>query len=347
MAVGTWRQPDRTTQGGTEYKVNLENCFMVAERLARAFAPHEQDTPNMTVRVDPGWIWANGTLIEKSAQITGTITKPTSKPRIDRVVISAANGNASVVTGTEADNPVPPAIPAGYLPCAQIYLTPTMSAITNSVITDERVLMGGGGGEGTQQIGIWLYSSGGSYTWTRPAWVSRVLVILCGGGGGGGGSGLSAGGGGGAGGWAWGIYSVTGVSQVTVTVGSGGICPDPHYGGTNGGTSSFGSYISATGGGGGASGHAGGGGGVGGSGSNGLVNGVGASGGNASGDYSGAGGSLNIWPYGGRGGARVNGGNGQAGVNYGSGGSGGFYASYARPGGNGAPGMVMIVGWKE
>jgi hypothetical protein len=61
--------------------------------------------------------------------------------RIDRVVLDQATGTASVLTGAAVSaGPVPPAIPAGRLPCAQIALAAATTAITDDLITDERNL---------------------------------------------------------------------------------------------------------------------------------------------------------------------------------------------------------------
>jgi hypothetical protein len=76
----------------------------------------------------------------KFCQVTPTFTAPAaSNFRIDRVVINALTGIISVVTGTPTTGtPSPPAIPFGYLPCAQVSLASTTTAISNSQITDER-----------------------------------------------------------------------------------------------------------------------------------------------------------------------------------------------------------------
>jgi hypothetical protein len=92
-------------------------------------------------------------------------------------------------------------------------------------------------------ISIQTFSSSG--TWTNPG-ASLVRVKMVGGGGGGCGYCES----GGAGGYAEGIYSVSGVSSVGVTVGSGGGGAGYYQGCPGGGTSSFGGYLSASGGGG-------------------------------------------------------------------------------------------------
>jgi hypothetical protein len=102
-----------------------------------------------------------------------------------------------------------------------------------------------------------VFTSSG--TFTVPDGVTAVKVTVCGGGGGGGAgyttsaTGVSGvGGGGGGGGFA--IDFVTGLTPggtVTVTVGAAGAAGSAGSGGA-GGTSSFGAYVSATGGGGGA-----------------------------------------------------------------------------------------------
>jgi len=81
-------------------------------------------------------------------------------------------------------------------------------------------------------------------TWTRPAGVKYVKVQVNGAGGGGGGHGE----GGAAGGYAELFLNVTGISSVGITVGTGG--GGTYYSGAagNGNASSFGPYVSASGG---------------------------------------------------------------------------------------------------
>ena len=139
MTVGTFTQPDHLTQDGSTYKLAIKNSTMVMSRLAAAFAPHEQNTPNMTVRVDAGYLWVDGVLTEIAAQNSATITVPGTNPRIDRVVKDIATAAISVVTGTEAASPSAPDIPEDKEPICQIYLETTTTAIDNTMITDERV----------------------------------------------------------------------------------------------------------------------------------------------------------------------------------------------------------------
>lgn len=87
------------------------------------------------------------------------------------------------------------------------------------------------------------YTSGTS-TWTKPAGCNTVHVLVCGAGGGAAGYCES----GGAGGYVEEIIDVSSVSSVTVTVGGGGGAVGYYAAGGRGGTSSFGSYCTATGG---------------------------------------------------------------------------------------------------
>jgi hypothetical protein len=92
-------------------------------------------------------------------------------------------------------------------------------------------------------ISIISYSSGTS-TYTVPVGCTKILVQVQGGGGGAAGYGES----GGAGGFAEGMYSVTPGATYTVTIGGAGSSVGYYAAAGNGGTTSFGSLISASGG---------------------------------------------------------------------------------------------------
>jgi hypothetical protein len=152
MAVGTFTQPDHETQAASAYKDALDNSIAVMSRVGALFAPHEQDTPDMTVRLDAGALPSGTGVLEVTAQSTYTLVAPVSNPRIDRVVIDAATGVVSVIQGTEASSPVPPNITTGKLPICQISLATDTTEITNADITDERLLGGGSGSSSYQDI---------------------------------------------------------------------------------------------------------------------------------------------------------------------------------------------------
>lgn len=87
-------------------------------------------------------------------------------------------------------------------------------------------------------------SVSGTYTWTKPTGCKTIRVICVGGGGGACGHGES----GGAGGFAEKWINVESITSVSVTVGGRGGGSGYHSGSGDGGTSSFGSYVSAAGG---------------------------------------------------------------------------------------------------
>ena len=93
-------------------------------------------------------------------------------------------------------------------------------------------------------VSMSVYTS--NSTWSRPTGVKRILVRICGAGGAGSGVGEA----GGAGGYAEEIIDVTGVSSISVTIGQPGSWGGTYYSGgaANGGSSSFGNYLSASGG---------------------------------------------------------------------------------------------------
>jgi hypothetical protein len=93
---------------------------------------------------------------------------------------------------------------------------------------------------GAASIQVWT----GNGTWTRPAGVKYIRVQIQAGAGGGSGHGE----GGGAGGYAERFLDVTGISSVAITIGGGGSGTYYANAGGNGAGSSFGPYVSASGG---------------------------------------------------------------------------------------------------
>jgi hypothetical protein len=93
-------------------------------------------------------------------------------------------------------------------------------------------------------ISINSWNTAGTYTWTKPADCTKILIQVQGAGGGG----CSFCESGGAGGYSERLLDVTSISSVTVTVGAGGANTGYYSAAGDGGSSSFGSYCSATGG---------------------------------------------------------------------------------------------------
>lgn len=227
----------------------LNGDLSVLARLSAAFAPHETMPPSMRVAVDAGALFAAGALVEIPAQISTEIVPPSANARIDRVVLDRISGALSIVTGIEAANPVPPAIPASQAPVAQIRLNVGTTAIVNALMVDERIALGGGG-QGL--LGIQQFTGNGTYTPT-PGTASVVVEVIGGGGGGGGCAAPSASQGAAGGGGSSGSYArarfTSGFVGAAITVGAGGAATSsgsPR--GNPGDASSFGALVTAPGG---------------------------------------------------------------------------------------------------
>ncbi|ALJ36892.1 MULTISPECIES: hypothetical protein [Azospirillum] len=112
--------------------------WAVARRIVGPFAPRELTIPSMSLGLDAGWLLKESNLLEVPAQTVGPFA-PTANLRVDRVVIDHSTGEAEIILGVESST-VPPAIPAGKLPIAQVHLLNNTSAITNDIVVDERAL---------------------------------------------------------------------------------------------------------------------------------------------------------------------------------------------------------------
>lgn len=140
--VTTFTQPDFTSQSGAAYKANIDGAIAALARLAALFAPHQQATADMTVRLNGGTIFNPVTLARSTvaAQSTGTITAPSGDPRYDIVYVDRESGAVGVATGSESASPADPAVPSGKVPVARVRLTVGQTEIVNADIDDVRDL---------------------------------------------------------------------------------------------------------------------------------------------------------------------------------------------------------------
>jgi hypothetical protein len=259
MPVDPFVEPDSSVQPAAAYPAIVDGAISATARIGANFAPHAQNAPSMTVAVSAGHVMDGPVLVERPGQTTGTIVAPASNPRIDRVVVDNLTGAISVVTGAESASPVAPAIPAGTSPIARVSLQSATTAITNSLIVDERDFSNLGVSSGAL-VGVQVFTSSGTYSPTLGT--KRVVVEVQGGGGSGGSCAAtgattgSAASGGGSGAYAKAQFTAS-FAGVSVTVGSGGSAPSAGANdGNPGGASSFGALVIAGGGGNGRAGHA-------------------------------------------------------------------------------------------
>lgn len=137
------------------------------------------------------------------------------------------------------------AIPVGYNLSLSGTVLNASSMMPNPSGNAGRILVSNGSSTSWQSVGpvsMQVFESSG--TWNRPSGIRRILVRLTGAGGGGSGHGE----GGGAGGYSERIIDVTSISSVSVTVGVGGGGTFYANAGGGGTGTSFGPYLSATGG---------------------------------------------------------------------------------------------------
>ena len=145
MPTTKFVQPNFTSQTATAYKCNLDADMQVLEILGNEFAPHQQDSPDMTVRVEEGRIlspYGTGLGVHYiAAQNSPAMAAPAANPRIDAIVLDVVSGAVSVITGTEAPSPPIPETPYGKLSIAAVLLQTTTTQITDSMIRDDRCIV--------------------------------------------------------------------------------------------------------------------------------------------------------------------------------------------------------------
>ena len=105
------------------------------------FAPSQQSTPNMTLKLSAGSLQIGTALVKVASQNTSTITAPITNPRYDIVHIDPVTGAVGVAAGAENASPADPAIPAGKLPIARLRLATTQTSINSADFDDIRHLL--------------------------------------------------------------------------------------------------------------------------------------------------------------------------------------------------------------
>ena len=142
------------------------------------------------------------------------------KTTVEPAGVNCTYGGTKVETGLDANN-------NGILDVGEINGTQTTYVCNGS---------GAGGGGSVQLSNMQVYSTPGTYSWTCPVGVTKILIELWGAGGAGAALGSGFGSGGGGGGYGKSIINVSPLTNYSVIVGSGG--------GNDGGNSSFDTWVS-------------------------------------------------------------------------------------------------------
>jgi len=181
-----------------------------------------------------------GTTVLTLPAVSGTVVTTATTTGISGSAITTGTVGVSV-GGTGANTLTANNVILGNGTSAVQFVAPgsTGNVLTSNGTTWTSAAAGGGA------LQTQIFSSPG--TWTNPGSVTRVRVTVVGGGGGAAGR-QPPGGRGGFGGYGKSMITIP-TSPVTITVGAGGASSNPT--GVSGGTTSFGPYASATGGGGG------------------------------------------------------------------------------------------------
>lgn len=106
--------------------------------IAAPLSVSAQDTPNMTVKIRAGSFFnAANAFVEYGGGNSPVITAPVGNPKWVLVAL-LDSGSVVNVDGTPASIPNIPAPPAGSMPLAAVYVTPTTTSITTPLIADVR-----------------------------------------------------------------------------------------------------------------------------------------------------------------------------------------------------------------
>lgn len=139
IVIAHHEQHERTDagEGGTD-------PIDVFPRMAAHLRAHEQDTPDMTVRVDAGEGAIGSTHLLWTGGNSPAFTPPTNFRKFDLLYLGTDNA-LHIQTGTEAGGwglPSKTALATSGIPIAWILLSPSTTTITESIIYDAGMLRG-------------------------------------------------------------------------------------------------------------------------------------------------------------------------------------------------------------
>lgn len=101
-------------------KAATDDINALNRRIFDALYPEQQTTPDMTLKINSAKVYFDETPLIFGGGNTPTMTAPTTNPRIDLIVINSA-GTLSVIQGSEAASPSPPAYPTDKMPICEVY----------------------------------------------------------------------------------------------------------------------------------------------------------------------------------------------------------------------------------
>jgi len=116
---------------GDQAKASQYNDLRIDASGGAFLVPHAKATPNMTVYVEAGTYYINGTKYTFAGGYSPVVTAPVSDNRIDVLTIDTA-GVLAWTTGTPAASPTAPAYPASKIPICEIYVRSTSTTITDT-----------------------------------------------------------------------------------------------------------------------------------------------------------------------------------------------------------------------
>ena len=114
--VGGIGTADDVTAGSTKLTEDLDT-----HARAMAALVHQQDTPGMTLAVEPFATTGPAGVLSFAGGNTGSMSAPTVNPRIDLIVYNVVTAGLAVRTGTEGASPSAPTPTLGDIVLAEVY----------------------------------------------------------------------------------------------------------------------------------------------------------------------------------------------------------------------------------
>lgn len=128
------------TVAGTSFQLSLTEGGAAIDLLDVGTGTHTIiPFPSMFLEIEAGMVWPGASPTEIARAYTAKLVNATTDPRIDRLGVDPITGAITVITGAEAASPVAPDYIDGLSPLCQVAISTSVTAIDNTLITDERV----------------------------------------------------------------------------------------------------------------------------------------------------------------------------------------------------------------